>query len=128
MSESSWKKRARTGLTIIFGVAVLIFLFVLGLWLYVSATAKPLHPSAQDIPTTNGFSPPAKWNEAVDRSRPIVRAALADENLPGVSVAVGISVSQIVGGGAVRPSGYQREPSIGSGAIMSLRRTGLGAR
>jgi serine beta-lactamase-like protein LACTB len=89
MSENVWKKRAQTGLTVIFGVAGLIFVFVLGLWLYVSATAKPLHPSPQDVPSVTRAAPPPKWADAVQQARQIVRAHLIDKNLPGLSVAVG---------------------------------------
>jgi serine beta-lactamase-like protein LACTB len=86
---SVWKKRAQIGLMVAFGGVALIFVFVLGLWLYVSATAKPLHPNAQDVPSVTQSPPPPKWADAVERSRQIVRERVSAQNLPGVSVAVG---------------------------------------
>jgi serine beta-lactamase-like protein LACTB, mitochondrial len=89
MSDHVWKRRGQIALTVIFGIAGLIFVCVLGLWLYVSATATPLHPNAREVPSVTRAAPPPKWTDAVERSRQIVRASLADQNLPGVSVAVG---------------------------------------
>ncbi len=89
MSEKTWKKRAQTGVLVIFGIAGLIFVFVLGLWVYVSATATPLHPNAQDVPSVTSSAPSPKWSDAVERGRQIVRTGVAEQNLPGVSIAVG---------------------------------------
>ena len=46
--DNVWKKRAQTALMVMFGGVALIFVFVLGLWFYVSATSKPLHPNPSD--------------------------------------------------------------------------------
>src|SRR4051812_33925899 len=89
MSNNVWKRRAQVGLAVIFSGIALVVVVVLGLWVYVAATAKPLHPNAKDIPAVAGAAPPPKWDSAVERGRAIVRASLADQNLPGVSVAVG---------------------------------------
>ena len=67
-----------------------ILLFVAGLWIYVSATSKPLFPTAQDVTSVSPAPPEKKWAAAVDRARDIVRAGVAGQNLPGLSVAVGI--------------------------------------
>ena len=63
---------------------------VAGLWVYVSATATPLHPNAQSIQSVTGAAPLPKWADAVDRGRQIVRTGLIEQNLPGLSVAVGV--------------------------------------
>ena len=57
--------------------------------MYVSATAPTLHPNAQDVTSVAGATPARQWADAVEQARQLVRAALAEQNLPGVSVAVG---------------------------------------
>ena len=44
------KSRTQTVLWIIVAIPVLIFLFVVGLWTFVIATTKPIHPDAHGIP------------------------------------------------------------------------------
>jgi CubicO group peptidase (beta-lactamase class C family) len=61
-----------------------------GLPLYVSATAAPLHPDEQRVPSSARADVPPQWSGAVERARQILRAGLAGHNLPGVSVAVGV--------------------------------------
>ena len=89
MSDNVWRRRAQTALAWMFGAVCLVFLGVLGLWLYVSATATPLHPDAQGVPSVAGPAPLPRWSGAVERARQIVRANLIERNLPGLSVAVG---------------------------------------
>lgn len=60
-----------------------------GLWLYMSATASRLHPNPQDVPSVTQVAPLPRWASAVEQGRQIVRAALTERNLPGLSVAVG---------------------------------------
>jgi CubicO group peptidase (beta-lactamase class C family) len=72
-----------------FGAVCLVFAGVLGLWLYVSATATPLHPNPEDVPSVAAAAPVPRWTGAVEQARQIVRTSLIDRNLPGVSVAVG---------------------------------------
>src|SRR5688500_9127557 len=74
---------------IVLGVGGVI-LAVAGLWIYVSATTKPLHPNAQAVPSETRATPVAKWSGAVERGRDIMRAGVAEQNLPAASVAVGI--------------------------------------
>jgi serine beta-lactamase-like protein LACTB len=61
---------------------------VLGLFMYASATAPVLHPSAQDVPSAAGATA-QQWGDAAERGRQVVRAALNEQNVPGFSVAVG---------------------------------------
>ena len=81
--------RIETWLAVIVGGVGIILLGVAGLWVYISATTKPLHPSAQEVGSASASPPPAEWTGAVERSRQIVRAVVAEQNLPGLSVAVG---------------------------------------
>ena len=63
---------------------------ILGLFAYMSVTARPLHPSAQEIASVVKEAPAARWAEAVQEAQRLVRADIAEQNLPGVSVAVGV--------------------------------------
>jgi serine beta-lactamase-like protein LACTB, mitochondrial len=60
------------------------------LWVYVSITAKPLHPNPANVPTVAHSTPSPKSARAVTKARQIVLAHLIEENLPGLSVAVGL--------------------------------------
>ena len=51
---------------------------------------SPLHPNPQDVPSVAHLTPPQKWADAVEQGRQIVRASVAEQNLPGASVAVGV--------------------------------------
>jgi CubicO group peptidase (beta-lactamase class C family) len=79
----------RVGLGVFAAIAATIAAFVVGLYVYVNATATPIHPDPKDVRSIAGSTPDAKWTAAVERSREVVRAALTEQNLPGVSVAVG---------------------------------------
>jgi CubicO group peptidase (beta-lactamase class C family) len=67
-----------------------LLLAIPGLWVYVSVTATPLYPNAESVPTAMHSAPLSKWARAVGRGRRIARASVARQNLPGLSVAVGI--------------------------------------
>lgn len=79
----------RVGLGVFAAIGATIAAFVVGLYVYVNATATPIHPDPAAVTSVAGSTPPAKWTAAVDRSRQVVRAALTEQNLPGLSVAVG---------------------------------------
>lgn len=61
----------------------------LGLYQYVAVNEKPLHPDLQKISAVIDTEPLPKWAGAVKQSRMIARQGLAQQNLPGLSVAVG---------------------------------------
>jgi CubicO group peptidase (beta-lactamase class C family) len=63
---------------------------VLGVYTYMSLTAKPVHPDPQGVPSATGATPDSKWTAAVEQARQAVRAHIVEKNLPGVSVAVGV--------------------------------------
>ena len=79
----------RVGLGVFGAIAATIAAFVVGLYVYVNATARPIHPDPKGVTSVAGSSPAAKWTGAIDQSRQVVRAALTEQNLPGLSVAVG---------------------------------------
>jgi CubicO group peptidase (beta-lactamase class C family) len=45
------------------------------------------------VPSVGTPAPSPQWTAAIDRARPMVRAAILEQNLPGVSIAVGAGVS-----------------------------------
>lgn len=83
------KRRIETSLAILAAFVGLLLVAIGGLWVYVSATAPVLHPIAQDVPSVAGPAVPSKWSAPVSQAQQIVRAALAEKNLPGLSIAVG---------------------------------------
>jgi serine beta-lactamase-like protein LACTB, mitochondrial len=84
------KKRLQTWLAVIvLGIGGVIAT-ILGLLAFVMFTARPLHPNAEDVPSEIGAAPPKQWSDAVIEAQRIVRADLVEQNLPGLSVAVGI--------------------------------------
>jgi hypothetical protein len=62
--------------------------------------AAPLFAQSPDVPSVSASAPSPQWAAAVDRARPMVRAAIVEQNLPGVSIAVGM------GGGIVWAEGF----------------------
>ena len=68
----------------------LIGLAIPALWVFMSVTAPTLHPDPQAIPSVTDVAPPPQGAPAVERARQLVRAGLSAENLPGLSVAVGL--------------------------------------
>jgi hypothetical protein len=62
--------------------------------------AAPLFAQPPDVPSISASAPSPQWAAAVDRARPMVRAAIVEQNLPGVSTAVGM------GGGIVWAEGF----------------------
>jgi len=56
---------------------------------YIS-TIAPLHPNPQDVKSVKHSAPLPKWADAVAQGRQLARASLVEQNLPGLSVAVGV--------------------------------------
>jgi len=81
--------RPQAWLALIAGGVALLLTAVFGLHLYMTTTATPLHPDPRGVPSRTQAAPSRQWAGAVERARQVVRAAVADRNLPGVSVAVG---------------------------------------
>lgn len=90
MADAVTAKRLQTWLAVIvIGIGLLI-LGVAGLFVYMSNTAVPLHPGAHDVPISPQGTPAAEWTTAAAQARHIVLAGIVEQNLPGVSVAVGV--------------------------------------
>jgi hypothetical protein len=74
--------------------------------------AEPLFARSQDVPSVVASAPLPAWAAAVERARPAVRAAILQENLPGVSIAVG------AGGDVVWAEGFGWR-DVGTGASVT---------
>jgi len=57
---------------------------------YVAANNRPLHPDPLQTESVMRGSPAPQWESAIKQAQTIVRKDVSDENLPGVSVAVGV--------------------------------------
>ena len=55
----------------------------------------PLFPQLQEVPSVVDSAPSPQHAAGVERARELVRAALLEQNLPGVSVAVGIGLPSV---------------------------------
>ena len=81
---------ARTALAV--GVVVAAFAAFLTHGVVVTA---PLFPQSQEVPSVVDSAPSPQYAAAVERARELVRAAVLEQNLPGVSVAVGIGLPSV---------------------------------
>jgi len=95
--SKSWQQR---GLALVLPAVGLLLAAGLGLYMFILSTMTPLHPSAQDVTSVKQADPLRQWADAVEQARPVVRAGLTEQNLPGISVAVG------VGGNIVWAEGF----------------------
>jgi len=84
------KNRIPTWLALIVVAIGLPLAAIVGLWTYKSVTAPILHPDPQQVRSVTHSHPSRKWTDAVERGRQIMRASLTEQNLPGLSVAVGV--------------------------------------
>lgn len=73
----------------VLGVGAIVVL-VVGVFAYMSLTATALHPDAGQVPSETRASPAPSWSDAAVQGRQIAREAAATQNLPGLSVAVGV--------------------------------------
>ncbi len=83
----SWKQRSLTAVSVFVGVIVTGFV---GLYVYIAATTKPMHPDPKAVPSVNESAPSQQWTNAAEQGRQIARAGVSEQNLPGLSVAVGV--------------------------------------
>ncbi|HJR58337.1 MAG TPA: serine hydrolase domain-containing protein [Vicinamibacterales bacterium] len=84
------KNWTHTVLALIVIAIGLLLTFIVGLHTYITSTATPLHPDPQRVPSVTHSKPSREWTDAVEQARQIARAGLTEQNLPGLSVAVGV--------------------------------------
>jgi len=84
------RSRFPTWVSLVFLGVGLLVVGIPGLFVYMRVTAKKVHPDPRNIPSlTNSPSLP-KWSGAAEQARQIVRTSMSENNLAGISVAVGI--------------------------------------
>ena len=84
------KSRKETWITVIALAIGLPIAVLAGFLYYMSAFSTPLHPNPQDVKSVMQSPPLPQWTSAVEQGRQAVRAALTEQNVPGLSVAVGV--------------------------------------
>lgn len=85
--SADWKQNALVLIALALGV---IFAAVLGIISFINATTPTLHPNAKDVSSVTHAPPSPAWADAVEQGRRRARAGLVEQNLPGLSVAVGV--------------------------------------
>jgi serine beta-lactamase-like protein LACTB, mitochondrial len=78
----------QTWVAVIAAVPGLIILVVVGLYV-AAASTPPIHPNAAAVPAVMEDVPSREWASNVEEAKKIARAGLVEQNLPGLSVAVG---------------------------------------
>src|SRR5882724_8099066 len=84
------KSKMPTWVSLILGGVGLLVVGIPGLFVYMKVTATKVHPDSQEIPAVMESPPPAKWAGAAEQARQIVRTSISENNLAGLSIAVGI--------------------------------------
>jgi CubicO group peptidase (beta-lactamase class C family) len=67
----------------------------LGLYSFISTVSTPLHPTAPAVPSAQLTAPLPAWAGAVTQGQEIARAAVREQNLPGLSVAIGVEGAMV---------------------------------
>jgi hypothetical protein len=81
---------ARTALAV--GIAIATFAIFLT---HAVTVATPLFAQSQQVPSVLDAAPSSQYAAAAAHARELVRAAVSERNLPGVSVAVGIGLPSV---------------------------------
>ena len=76
-------------LSLLGGIAAVVLLLVVGVAIYVWATIPP-EPDPDSLPSRVAEPPSAAYRDAVEEGRSIARSLLAEEKLPGLSLAVAV--------------------------------------
>jgi serine beta-lactamase-like protein LACTB len=84
------KSRMPTWFSLILLGVGLLAVGIPGLFVYMRVTATKVHPDSQEILSVMDSPPPAKWAGAAEQARKIVRTSISENNLAGLSIAVGI--------------------------------------
>ena len=88
--SKSWNRMETWLALIALGIGALLTL-IFGLPMYMSATATRLHPDTEQVSSVVHADPSQRWAAAVERARQVMRAGLTEQNVPGLSVAVGVA-------------------------------------
>jgi len=83
----SWQQQ---GLGLLGSAAVALFVAGVALFMFFTGLVTTLHPNATDVPSVRDAAPSPEWADAVEQGQRLARAGLVEQNLPGLSVAVGV--------------------------------------
>jgi CubicO group peptidase (beta-lactamase class C family) len=81
--------RLETWLTLFAAGMSVVLMVLLGLFGYMITTA-PLHPEPDRVPSVSRSDPTPGWAGTAERGHQVMRKALLEQNLPGLSVAVAV--------------------------------------
>jgi serine beta-lactamase-like protein LACTB, mitochondrial len=82
-----WKQKALTLISLGLSVA---FLAGVGLYTFLITKGTKLHLNPKAVPSVTLAAPSPEWTASVEQGRQLARAGLVEQNLPGLSVAVGV--------------------------------------
>ena len=83
-------KKGQIFLTVIVVGIGFVVAVIAGVFAYMSITATPIHPGIESVSSIPAPARPRKWTDAIAQGQQIVRASVIEQNLPGLSVAVGV--------------------------------------
>jgi serine beta-lactamase-like protein LACTB, mitochondrial len=88
--ESDEEQRGwlQKGFSLIALAVIVVAAAGVGFYTFLTSVA-PLHPNAADVPSVRYAAPAQEWAGATEQGRQLARAGLVEQNLPGLSVAVG---------------------------------------
>lgn len=113
------RSRTETILALAAMAVGLLLTAIVGLFAFMSATAKALHPDPRNIPSVTLGPPPTEWAAAVEEGRERARDALVAQNLPGLSVAVGVG-GQVVWAEGLGYADLDRKTSVGPQTLFRI--------
>lgn len=83
------KNRLSTWLALMVVGVALVIVVIGSIFAYIALTATPIHESAQAVPSVSMPAPSRTWAGPISQARQIARASMVEQNLPGLSIAVG---------------------------------------
>src|SRR5262245_56843958 len=86
----------------------------------------PLFAQSQQVPSVIDSAPSPQYAAAVERARGIVRAAVLEQNLPGVSVAVGLPSVALAKEGVVWAEGFGWRDVVTEAPVTPATRFNIG--
>jgi serine beta-lactamase-like protein LACTB len=89
-SERETGRSKPRGLALIGGVLGVLSLAALGIYSVVTALTMTVHRDGRSVPSIEGVARFERWGAAVNKARQFARARIVEQNLPGLSVAVGV--------------------------------------
>src|SRR5580765_3689251 len=84
------KSRIPTWLSLILLGVGLLGVGIPGLFVFMKVTATKVYPDSHKIPSVMESPPLAMWAGAAEQARQIARTSISENNLAGLSIAVGI--------------------------------------